>query len=262
MDRLSPVHARVVPALRGVRWLAEGWELFKVSPLLWFVLVLAYWMVMSALGLVPFVGVAAATVLIPAFSVGFMAASRDCERRQPPVPPRLFEGFRANLRTQLALGVVYLSCLAVLLAASALSDRGALAHSLIVGQLPSDETLQSDAFSRALLTVAALYVPVMMMFWFAPVLAAWHGLHAGKALFFSFFASLINWRAFLVYAGTVGLTMVAIPIALFVALSLLVGALPGVLMGLLFLTFVILLPTLLASFYASYRDIFASSADA
>ncbi len=37
----------------------------------------------------------------------------------------------------------------------------------------------------------AVWLPLQMTIWFAPVLCAWHGMTAGKALFFSFFAC---WR--------------------------------------------------------------------
>lgn len=255
------MQARVVAAKRGARWLAEGWRLFRVSPPVWIALVFGYWLVMSALSLVPLVGVAAATALIPAFAVGFMTASRSCERGQAPELSQLLAGFREHVATQLGLGAVYLVCLAALLAASALADQGALARWMIEGRRPGDEMLQSNAFSLALMSAAVLYVPVMMMFWFAPVLAAWHGLGAAKALFFSFFATLINWRAFLVYAGVAGLVTVAIPYALLLGLSLTFGTQPFTLTALVFLMLVILLPTLLASFYASYRDVFAPPAE-
>jgi hypothetical protein len=255
------VRARVVAARRGVRWLIEGWRMFRVSPPIWITLVFAYWLLMTALSQVPLVGVAAATILIPAFSVGFMAVSRSCERGQTPALPLLFAGFRENLATQLVLGAVYLACLAALLAASSLADHGALARWMIAGQRPSDATLQSDEFSLALMCAAVLYVPVMMMFWFAPVLAAWHGLPAAKALFFSFVASLINWRAFLVYAAVAGVVTVAIPFVLLSLFTLVLGAQPLTLTVLVLLMLVVMLPTLLASFYASYRDIFAPPAD-
>jgi hypothetical protein len=101
----------------------------------------------------------------------------------------------------------------------------------------------------------------MMMFWFAPPLAAWHGAGPGKALFFSFFACLMNWRAFLAYGAATAFVTLVLP---FVALSLLVIASGGTLrlsaMALVFPLLIVLLPTLFASFYASYRDVFATPA--
>ncbi len=49
--------ARVVPLARGARWLAEGWRLFRVSPSSWLALVIVYWVVMTAVSLVPLLGV-------------------------------------------------------------------------------------------------------------------------------------------------------------------------------------------------------------
>jgi len=99
----------------------------------------------------------------------------------------------------------------------------------------------------------------MMLFWFAPVLCAWHAMGAAQALFYSFFASLLNWRAFLGYGLAATLVTVVIP---FLALSALLLASGGKLrfgvMALVFPLLIILLPTLFASFYASYRDVFSA----
>jgi hypothetical protein len=90
----------------------------------------------------------------------------------------------------------------------------------------------------------ALYLPVMCAFWFAPALAAWHSAGVAKALFFSFFACLMNWRAFLAYGALAAL--LAFITALAVRLS------PLLFFPLLF----VLLPTFFGSFYASYHDVF------
>src|SRR5260370_41752194 len=70
----TELQARIVGAGRGLRWLAEGWRLFRAAPLGWLALVFAYWLMMTLVSLAPYVGVAAASGLVPAFSVGFMAA--------------------------------------------------------------------------------------------------------------------------------------------------------------------------------------------
>lgn len=96
-----------------------------------------------------------------------------------------------------------------------------------------------------------------MAYWYAPVLVAWHGFPVSKAIFFSFVASLRNWRAFLSY----GLAIVFFG-----------GVLPGIVLALLSLVFpqgirfftalfslpllLVFAPTLYASFYVSYRDVF------
>ena len=251
------MQARVVSTARGARWLADGFRLFRAAPFMWLALVLAYWVLVTAISLVPVVGVALASITIPAFSVGYMVASRAAERGQALRISMLFAGFRANLPAQLALGGVYLASIALLLAATALADDGALANWMLTGGRPEAEVLQSDGFLLALALGATLYMPVMMLFWFAPVLVAWHGLGAPKALFFSFFACLMNWRAFLAYGAVGTLVTVVIPFAALFALVLASGgALRLSAMSLVLPLLLALLPTLFASFYASYQDVF------
>jgi hypothetical protein len=95
-----------------------------------------------------------------------------------------------------------------------------------------------------------------MMFWFAPPLAAWHATAPVKALFFSFFACLMNWRAFLAYGAVTLAVALLLPLALLSLLLLL--SLKVAAMSLVFPLLLVLLPTLFASFYASYRDIFGA----
>jgi len=248
--------ARIVPWLRGAQWLGQGWRLFRVAPVAWIALVLAYWVLMTVVSVLPLVGIAAASVLVPPFAVGFMAVSRAAAMRAPVRLPLLFSGFREHVGAQLSLGGVYLVCLVLLFAATALADGGALAHWMLSGERPNAALLESGAFFGAMATALALYLPVMMIFWFAPVLVAWHGVSAAKALFFSFVACLINWRAFIAYGAVAVLVTVVAPL---LALSALLYASGGALrtqaISLVFPLILVMLPTLLASFYVSYRDV-------
>jgi hypothetical protein len=101
----------------------------------------------------------------------------------------------------------------------------------------------------------------MAAFWFAPPLAAWHSTGALKALFFSLAASLMNWRAFLAYGAATAIVTVVIPFAALMILTLAsAGSLRFPAASLVFPLLLILLPTLFASFYASYRDVFGYDA--
>jgi hypothetical protein len=254
------MNSRVVPALRGVRWLAEGWRMFRVAPLGWFALVFGYWLAMTILSLLPLVGVGVASLLVPAFSVGFMAASRAAARNQPVELAMLAAGFRERLPAQLVLGGVYLASLALVIGGSALADDGMLARWLLTGRGPGEEEAPDAGFYGALAVAAALYAPVMAMFWFAPVLVAWHAMPPAQALFYSFFASLMNWRAFLAYGAAVALVMVVLPTLLLLAMVLASGgALRLAPMALVLPLALVMLPTLFASFYASYRDVFGAA---
>jgi len=254
------MQARIVSARRGARWLGEGWRLFRVAPLAWLAAVFGYWLLMSVVSLLPLIGAAAAAILVPAFSVGFMALARAAGRKAPLELSLLFDGFRHEVRAQITLGVFYLLCLALLLGASTLVDDGALAQWLLTGRRPELDVLESPASFTALIATAVLYMPVMLAFWFAPPLAAWHSTGAIKALFFSLAASLMNWRAFLGYGAVTALVTLVVP---FVVLTLLTlfsegSRLPAATFVLPLM--ILLLPTLFASFYVSYRDVFGYDA--
>jgi hypothetical protein len=253
------MQARIVGAGRGARWLAEGWRLFRAAPLGWLAAVFAYWLAMTLVSLVPLVGLVAAAVLVPAFSVGFMAIARATSRGSPAELGLLFEGLRHEPRSQIVLGAVYFACLALLLGASTLADDGALARWMLTGKRPDEEVLQSPDFLAALIIAGVLYVPVMAAFWFAPPLAAWHSVGAAKALFFSFAASVMNWRAFLAYGAVTAVVTLVIPFAVLTVLTL-AAALRFPAASLVFPLLLIVLPTLFASFYASYRDVFGYDA--
>ena len=124
---------------------------------------------------------------------------------------------------------------------------------------PDEATLEASNIVAAGQLALVLFLPLMMAYWFAPVLVAWHGLPPGKALFFSFVACTRNWRAFVVYAISLVLVGALLP-------SLLIGVLSSVFTGLAglasvaltLLIILVLLPTVYASFYVSYRDVFVA----
>jgi hypothetical protein len=104
---------------------------------------------------------------------------------------------------------------------------------------------------------AAFYAPTMMALWFAPPLVAWHSMAAPKALFYSFFACWLNWRAFIAYGLAVAFIAVVLPSLVLILLAFATGGAVRVHpKALLFPLLLILLPTLFASYYASYRDVF------
>ena len=130
----------------------------------------------------------------------------------------------------------------------------------MLGTKPPAAAFEDGSLAGAAILAGSLYVPVLAAFWFAPALSAWRNLPALQALFYSFFAALRNWRAFFAYGLALMLLSLISSFALFL-LALLVRGLLGnksqdaflLVMLPVMLTYV---PTLFASFYASYRDVF------
>jgi hypothetical protein len=189
-----------------------------------------------------------------------MQAARNVDRGQPLGLQTLYGSLKENARTLLALGALYLCCTLGILGLSSLVDGGNLLKFMLSSSRAERAAVEDADFLLPALFVTLLMMPVMMAYWFAPVLAAWHRLSLGRALFFSFVACWMNWRSFLTYG--VGLLLVA-------------GVLPGVLLGVLLVIapgaanlvtavvsvpmVLIVAPSIFASFYVCYRDIFGIS---
>lgn len=254
------MRAQTLPAAAGWRWIASGFAIFRRNPPLLSMLVLAYWFTLIFLNILPLIGALATSLVVPGLSVGLMQAARNLERGQPIGLPTLYGGLKENTRTLLGLGALYLCCTLGILGVSALIDGGEMVRFMLANSRAERAAVDEADFLLPSLVAMLLLAPVMMAYWFAPVLAAWHRLGIGKALFFSFVACWINWRPFLAYGA--GLLLVA-------------GVLPGLLLGLLMLIFpgaesfvtglimvpmmLVVAPAIFASFYASYRDIFGIS---
>lgn len=252
------MQARVVGAVSGARWLAEGWRIFRAAPLGWFALSFAYLLLTNVLALIPILGIAAALLVVPPLTVGMMGAARAASRGAQVQLAMLAEGFRTEWRAQLALGAVYLAGSMLIFAAVSWADGSGALRSILSGAEPS-AGLELDDLLAPLTVFALLYTPMLLMFWFAPALAAWHSTGATKALFFSFFGCLVNWRAFLAYGAATALVMGVFPLVTLSALRVVAGGnLKISAISLVFPLLIVLLPTLFASFYASYRDVFAS----
>ncbi|MBS4019373.1 MAG: hypothetical protein KGZ68_14185 [Dechloromonas sp.] len=249
-----------LPARAGWQWVSGGFAIYRRNPPVLSILVISYWFVVVFLNLFPFIGALAASAVIPGLSVGLMQAARNIERGQSANIQTLFSGFRDNVRTLIALGVLYLVATLAVLGLSTIADGGDLLRYMLASSRAERALLEDADFTLSAMLVAIFMVPVLMAWWFAPVLAAWHRQPLGKALFFSFVACVMNWRPFLVYA--VGLMLVAVVLPGLI-LGLLLIALPA-LQG--FATLVVMVtmglvvaPTVFASFYVGYRDIFGIS---
>jgi hypothetical protein len=252
----------ILPAGRGLRWLVEGFVIFRNRAALLCFLVLGYWLTMAVVSAIPLVGQPAGFLLIPAFSVSLMNACRLIDRKEPLPPQVLFSGFHRNLQTLLVLGVIYVLALLAILGLSALFDGGLLFRVFVMGEALAREALGQTSLLIAAQLTCVLLIPVVLAFWFAPVLAAWHDMSAGKSLFFSLVACLRNWRPFLLYTLAIGVIGAVVPRLI----NGLLGAgdsdsqlLPTMISIMLSL---VLLPTLYASFYISYREIFANMQNA
>lgn len=192
----------VVPARTGALWVRQGIRTFWKQPIALSGLFFMFMALMSVSSLVPVIGSFFALMLLPAASLGLMAATREVDLGKFPMPMILASGFRAGKerkRDMLVLGLLYALGFIGVMGLSMLVDGGDFAKLYLVGGALDKETLMTPEFQNAMWLSMLLYLPLSAVFWHAPALVHWHGVPAIKSLFFSTVACLSNWRAFLVF---------------------------------------------------------------
>lgn len=246
---------RITGASGGWMWIRMGWTLYRKDPAGWLLLLLAFLMTTTAINLVPVVGPLIATALLPALSMGLMQACEEGQSGAPVRPRQLLSTLFRMPRTMLLLGLIYLVAMLAALAVAAPVDDGGLLRQMLIGTPPGEEALRDGSYLNAMALSGVFATPVLMCFWFAPMLVAWRKLGIAQSLFYSFFASLRNWRAFLVYGLLLfcGVMVASLAIA---TIGLALGGTPAILRGVMLGMIVAAMPAITASFYFSYLDIF------
>lgn len=232
---------RTVPAGRGWTWFTDAWALFREQPGTWVLIVVVFFLVSIAIAIIPFLGNIAGYVLGPIFAGGLMLGCHELARGGELRLGHLFAGFQDHLGRLALLGVAYLvmflgAVVVALVAAGLGTGLGWL-----VGLDGGADTFPADAGTMAILLAVlvalALMIPAAMAIWFAPALVVLNDFGVGDALKTSFVASLKNFVPFLVYG------VVFLGLAIVASIPLLLGWLA-------------LGPTVAASVYTGYRDIF------
>jgi len=235
------MEARAVDAGRGWQWIVDGFQLFRKSPLIWVALVVVLALLWIVSFIIPVLGPLLFNLLSPVFLAGLMIACRAAEQNEELGIAHLFAGFKYAAPLVTVGGVYLVGTIVVIGIVFAMTGGTPMPGTL--SKSPADmEALAATLRSLALPIAigSAVYVPLIMLIWFAPLLIVFNGLAPLEAMKLSFAACLKNMVPFLVYG-------VAILVLWFIA------SIP-LLLGLL-----ILLPVLFCSVYASYQDIFVAA---
>jgi hypothetical protein len=247
----------IVPARTGVTWVRLGIRTFFRQPLALAGLFFMFMAVMTVASQVPYIGFVLAMMLLPAATLGLMAATREAADGRFPMPVVLLAAFRAGrqqARAMLVLGGLYALGFLTAMGVSYLVDGGNFARVYLGGATPSHEMVLEPAFQVAMWVFIAIHLPLSLLFWHAPALVHWHGLPPLKSLFFSIVACMRNFWAFAFF----GLTWLAVLMLVVISVTT-VGALlgnPGLAGDLLFPILLLLLSMFFTSLYFTFRDSF------
>jgi hypothetical protein len=228
---------RGVAAGHGWSWIAQGWELFKRQPGLWIGISLTLFVILLVLAFIPLLGPLANALLWPVLSAGLLLGCRALAEGGKLEFGHLFAGFRERFGTLIAVGAIsFAVTLAIGVAVALVMGIGMFT---LFGGGPGANAAPEALMTMmlAMLVMFALLLPLVMAMWFAPALVVFHERGAVEAMKESFFGCLKNTVPFLIY-GLIALV--------FMILASIPFGLGWLLLG----------PVLIASVYASYRDIY------
>lgn len=250
----------IVPSRTGLLWVRLGIRTFFRQPLAMTGLFFLFLTIMSLAQLVPVVGLALTMALLPACTLGFMAATREADAGKFPMPMVFLSAFRAGrqqLRAMLTLGLMYGAGLWLIIGITSLVDGGIFAGGYIDGTTSPVDIARNADLWPGFLTFLGLQLPLSLMFWHAPALVHWHGVAPVKSLFFSLIACLRNFWAFTVF----GLAWVGIMVALVQLVYLLAGPIGSPpLAGMVFVPGTLMITAMImTSTYFTFRDCFQTT---
>lgn len=234
--------ARVVEAGRGWQWIVDGFALFRRYPLMWIAVTVVLVLIWMVSFLIPLLGPLLFNLLSPVLFAGMMIGCRAVENGEELELAHLFSGFKKNPAALVTIGGVYLVGTILVVGVIFMAAGGSMPPAVFDKSGGDVHAVAAAMRSMAFaLTIGfALYLPLLMLIWFAPLLVVFNDLTPVEAMKTSFFACLANWLAFLVYG-------------LVILVLWFIASIP------LFLGLVVLLPVLICSLYASYKDIFVAA---
>ncbi len=248
-----------VPASTGIQWVRLGIRTFFKQPLSLAGLFFMFMLLVSVLSIIPVLGQLMALALLPAATLGLMAATRQAAAGQFPMPTVLASAFQAGrerMRAMLVLGGIYAAGSLVIMGLTALLTGGQTPVAPPEGVENAAEMLLQPGVMQGILISLVLYIPLGLLFWHAPALVHWHGVSPVKSLFFSALACWTNKSALLFYF--LGWTGVFFGVSLvMVLLGTALGG-PQLLSILVFPVAMLMSAMFFSSLYFTFRDSFTT----
>lgn len=253
----------IVTPRTGWVWVKLGFRTFFQQPLAMSGLFFMFMALLALASMLPFIGAALALALLPAATLGLMAATQEASKGKFPMPLILISAFRAGkqrFKSMAVLGAIYAAGFLAIIAVTSLIDGGQFARLYLVGGKITEDLVRQPDFQAAMWATVALYLPLSLTFWHAPALVHWQNMPPVKSLFFSFMACYKNFGALTLFgAAWVGIFMATV-LAL-TLVSALLGS-PALANLALFPISLIFLAVFFTSIFFTYQDSFEAPSDA
>ena len=252
-DTAKSYTIKVAPPGRGIDWLVDSFAIFSNNWLAWMAVVVFLLILAVFLAFIPLFGGVAQQLLYPVFAGGLMLGCRAEEQGEGFNFTHLFSGFSKNAGQLMIVGLFYLLgmfvialfCGLIFLASlGGIDSMMQMLASLQTASVANDTNRIIEViapFAQSFLIVVliglALYLPLLVLIWFAPALIVLDDIDALQAMKDSFTGCMKNVIPYLVY-GIIGLIFSVI------------ATIP------LGLGWLVLGPMLIASIYLAYKDIY------
>lgn len=253
----------------GAAWISQAWRIFRLRPWMWLGMIFVIGLIGALVQLVPFVGGLISALLSFFFTGGLMLSCDALEEGGELQFDYLFSGFKYKFGELAVLTLLYIAFLIVgLIVAGILFaifvggfNPGEFAAAVNSGSGDTGDLLLVILF---MLIIMMLYIPLVMMVWFAPALIVLHDVRPFESMKMSFKACLRNIGAFIVnalvwsgmaLAAALVITLVGLPFGLFsnnAGPAYLVISLMMLLMIPLWLVFACMMQI---GYYTAYRSI-------
>ncbi len=232
---------------------------------MWIALNLVLLFIASALTYIPVVGGLLFALFTPVFAGGLTLGCRDVEAGKPLLPAHLFAGFQRNAAALVSIGGVYVvGQIAIfgLLTNVGGPELQAMMQAVFADQPSAVPPTVGDRVVAAVLLAGALFVPLAMAVWFAPVLAVLNELPAFQAIKLSLQGSVRNFPAMAIYALAMGALLVGLLFVVRTVLAFVPKNLAAVREPIAMLVMTFWISLTLISAYVGYRDIFTADVPA
>lgn len=252
-DTAQPLRVRIAPAGNGADWLVDGFAIFSKNWLAWIGIVLFILVLKVATLFIPVVGRMALQILTPVFIGGLMLGCRSQDRGEGFLFEHLFAGFSNRFMQLAAIGVIQLVgtfmilvvCgLILFLLIGGMDTLLNIYHAMqnAVTENDINRVIQATSGMTLLLLVVvliglSLYLPLLVLVWFAPALIILDNLDVITAMKYSLTGCVKNVIPYLIY-GVVGL------------IFSIIATIP------LGLGWLVLIPVMIISIYLAYKDIY------
>lgn len=239
------MEARKVNIANGWLWIKQGFWLFKKSPVLWVVLTAVGVIGLISISTLPLIGDPLATLLFPILLAGYMLGCQALEHDEELELSHLFAGFHNNTMQLVTLGGINLISQMMILGLMMLAGGDNLV-SLLMSNHPVDNPdiliQAAEGSGMAIMLGMTLLSVLLLAMQFAPMLIIFDKIPPVEALKISLRACLRNFLPLLSYS-------------VMMLLFMMVASMP------MMLGWLVLLPVMIASMYAMYRNLFPTPAE-